>query len=448
MAHSSSSSAVSSPVAELSVVRVLDSSEPHVMTSSGASSSSKSSVVQVLDSGEPLGMTSFEASSSPEKLCFVQVSNSREPLASTFTGVSSIPAAELSVEQVVNSSDPLDTTSSGAPESSTAGLSGLSGRRTGYLAGEILSQWNLRKVVARFGTKEQCVRYAEEHNILPREKMCKYHKAPMKLYTRPTQGQLGLFRCLKRNCSKKAISRASGTWFEKTHLELPVMFELMYFFSQGCSNQYVQRECCGTDRDTVLSTKTISEWFNYCRECIVIYELKHQEAKEKIGGTNKIVEIVGSKFGKSKHSRGRQMEGHWVLGIIEDGNDDLRVELCPNTENAAEVLVLLIKKHVKVGTTIHTDYWKAYECLPEHGYIHKQVIQSDPENKLVASDEGHTQRIESQWRGLELNSHKDQYKGNFCNWLVEYSWRRKIKMNHKDPFAELLKAIEHVYKIV
>lgn len=39
----------------------------------------------------------------------------------------------------------------------------------------------------------------------------------------------------------------------------------------------------------------------------------------------------------------------------------------------------LILKHVEVGATIHTDYWRAYDCLSKHGYIHKKVNLSDPD---------------------------------------------------------------------
>lgn len=94
------------------------------------------------------------------------------------------------------------------------------------------------------------------------------------------------------------------------------------------------------------------------------------------------------------------MEGHWVLGLIEDGSENLRLEVCPDNVRSADVLIPLIKKHVKEGTTIHTDYWRAYDCLKDHGYIHKKCHHSDPVNPFVNIEDGtHTQRIESQWRG-------------------------------------------------
>lgn len=87
--------------------------------------------------------------------------------------------------------------------------------------------------------------------------------------------------------------------------------------------------------------------------------------------------------------------------MIEDGSDDLRLEVCPDNVRSADILVPLIQKHVQEGSIIHTDFWRAYQCLPEHGYIHKRVNRNDNINKFVAPDGTHTQRIESQWRGLK-----------------------------------------------
>lgn len=105
-----------------------------------------------------------------------------------------------------------------------------------------------------------------------------------------------------------------------------------------------------------------------------------------------------SKFGKRKYNRGRQVEGHWVLGMVEGGSDDFCVEMCTDNERSAEILVPLIKKHVQEGSSIHTNFWKAYDCLSEYGYIHKKVNHSDKENRFLAPDGTHTQRIESHWR--------------------------------------------------
>ncbi|CAH0723505.1 unnamed protein product, partial [Brenthis ino] len=310
---------------------------------------------------------------------------------------------------------------------------------------EIRLQWNMNKVIQRLDTREQCLQFAEDRQLIPREKQCSYHRRPMSLIIQ--NGLVGTFRCRKSNCRTKSISRATGTWFENVHISLTLLFKLMYMFSRNYSYDLAQIEGATDDRASVLSTKTIADWYSYCREAIVIYELEHNEERTKIGGPNKVVQIDESKFGKRKYNRDRHIEGHWVLGMIEDGSDDLRLEICPDNEQSADILVPLVKKHVQEGSIIHTNSWKAYECLPEHGYIHKKSNHSDHDKKFVAPNTTHTQWIESHWRGLKKVFHMNQFKGNFTEWLVEFAWRRKIKINHLDPFEELLKVINYVYKL-
>ncbi|CAG5052590.1 unnamed protein product [Parnassius apollo] len=43
-----------------------------------------------------------------------------------------------------------------------------------------------------------------------------------------------------------------------------------------------------------------------------------------------MVKQFGRKLAKNKAKKGRHIEGHWVLvGLIEDGSEDLRLEVCP-----------------------------------------------------------------------------------------------------------------------
>nr|CAH7719652.1 unnamed protein product [Callosobruchus chinensis]CAH7719654.1 unnamed protein product [Callosobruchus chinensis] len=53
-------------------------------------------------------------------------------------------------------------------------------------------------------------------------------------------------------------------------------------------------------------------------------------------------------------------------------------------------LIPIFQKHVKPGTTIHTDCWKAYDGLGDAGYVHHKVNHSDIENRFVAQDGTHT----------------------------------------------------------
>lgn len=55
-----------------------------------------------------------------------------------------------------------------------------------------------------------------------------------------------------------------------------------------------------------------------------------------------------SKIGKRKYHKGRRVEGAWLVGLIENGSEDFRLEICDNNERTAEVLHAIIERHVEV----------------------------------------------------------------------------------------------------
>lgn len=129
--------------------------------------------------------------------------------------------------------------------------------------------------------------------------------------------------------------------------------------------------------------------------------------------------------------------------MIEDGSEDFRLEVCPDNVRSAEVLLPLIKKHVCVGSTIHTDHWRAYLGLSDEGYIHRRVNHSDPDHAFVSVDGVHTQRIESSWRPAKdyfRSRHIPQHQ--FADHLVEYQWRRELRKSGLDAFQELIRCIK------
>ncbi|KAF0986518.1 hypothetical protein HZS_588 [Henneguya salminicola] len=89
--------------------------------------------------------------------------------------------------------------------------------------------------------------------------------------------------------------------------------------------------------------------------------------------------------------------------------------LCCAPDRSTSALLPIIKE----GTTIHSDYWKAYDCLTENGYKHEKVNHS----KEFVSVEGiHTNQIESRWHALKLflprtGTQKHIYDGYFAEYI-------------------------------
>lgn len=104
------------------------------------------------------------------------------------------------------------------------------------------------------------------------------------------------------------------------------------------------------------------------------------------------------KVGTMKFNRGRRVEGHWILGIIDVETGELRIAICKNNKRGEPELLPWIEAWVEKGTTITTDCWKAYGKLESMGYKHETVNHS---KEFVTRDGKHSNKVESNWRPLK-----------------------------------------------
>lgn len=68
--------------------------------------------------------------------------------------------------------------------------------------------------------------------------------------------------------------------------------------------------------DSRLSQETIADWYNYARECILLYYAETEEKRGQIGGVGRVVQVDESKIGKRKNDKGRRVEGRWIIGTL------------------------------------------------------------------------------------------------------------------------------------
>lgn len=259
--------------------------------------------------------------------------------------------------------------------------------------------WNRRFITKLFEEKDAAIQWCQGNRLLPSEIRCPEHQLVLKINTQ--RHGLGSGRCRKGH--DKEIALASGSWFEGSRLSIYQEMSIILSYADNASYEKVMKETAipkkkGTrpadlEAVSILSSATVANRYMNLR-CLIMEDfLERQEYRGKIGGTGKIDE---SKFGKRKYNRGRHTDGHWVLGLIENDSEDLRLVLCPNNKRGEVDLIPIIEKHVAMGTEIHTDCWKAYDKLNQMGYIHKRVNHSDKENPFITEDGIHTNRIESQ----------------------------------------------------
>ena len=169
---------------------------------------------------------------------------------------------------------------------------------------------------------------------------------PMQLKRTNNSKDSYVWRCRKvhkivKNCITYTVKDVKlsiwhHSWLVDTKLELQIVLELIYLWSQGFSQNEIIHEL-------KISYKTVTEWTNFLRESC-IYSV--MEKSSSIGGNGIKVEIDESKFGKCKYHRGHRVEGQWVFGRREKYNKH-------------QIFMIPIKKWIKLGSIIHSDCWKA-----------------------------------------------------------------------------------------
>ena len=128
------------------------------------------------------------------------------------------------------------------------------------------------------------------------------------------------------------------------------------------------------------------------------------------------------------------MQEGWAFGGVCRETFKKFVELVPDRSEAT--LLPIIQRHIKPGTHIMSDEWRAYFNLNKYGYIHDKINHS--ENFVNPEDPNiHTQRIENAWRYLKQtfpsNGTSEALRESY---LQEFVYREFHKENFINAFFE------------
>jgi transposase-like protein len=215
----------------------------------------------------------------------------------------------------------------------------------------------------RFSSEEACLDYLMQFKW-PDGFIC--HNCGGKEYRKTKRG---LFQC--RKCGRQ-ISIISGTIFHGTRKSLKMWFEAMWHIT----SQKYGANALGLQRVLGLgSYHTAWEWLHRLRRVMV------RPGREKLLGMVEVDEtLVG---GKRTGKRGRGAEGKAVVMVmVEDKatpktNKIGRIRLRRIPDASGENLIEGIKDDIQAGSIIRTDNWNGYNSLPDNGYYHQIVSDSN-----------------------------------------------------------------------
>ena len=162
--------------------------------------------------------------------------------------------------------------------------------------------WSYQKFLA---DHDRCIEWCKENN-LPASSLKRPRAGchnPLS-WTRQASSRDGYeWRCSKRGCNGAASMRQKS-WFSGSRLSIETVLALTYAWAHKCITTQAVHETSLDDETT--STKTVIDWYNYCREACA-HRIKNHHAGP-IGRPGNTVEIDESKFEEMKYHRGRKLK--------------------------------------------------------------------------------------------------------------------------------------------
>ena len=230
-----------------------------------------------------------------------------------------------------------------------------------------------------------------------------------------------------RQCRRHRSIR-ENSFFQGSHLSLRTLLDLIFWWALSTAATTIKKMC------RISSWSTVVDWQNFIRNICAMCLIDHPV---QLGGRGLTVEIDESKFMHRKYHRGHYRDGHWVLGMIERETNNC--VMIPVEDRSAATLLPLIREHVRPGTRIITDGWRAYNGLQNHEVVNHQLHFVDPNDRTI-----HTNTIEGSWGNCKskFRAMHGTSDALFTSHLQEHMWRRAFPVNH---FGNILFWIRHYY---
>ena len=97
----------------------------------------------------------------------------------------------------------------------------------------------------------------------------------------------------------------------------------------GLNYEQAIRESTIIESGQKTSSASVADWFSYCREVTCVYLDGLYDESGPIGGAGHVIRIDEMKLRRKKFNKGRMVEGNWLLGLIDEDTNEIRLEICP-----------------------------------------------------------------------------------------------------------------------
>uniref|UniRef100_A0A914DGC6 ISXO2-like transposase domain-containing protein n=1 Tax=Acrobeloides nanus TaxID=290746 RepID=A0A914DGC6_9BILA len=136
----------------------------------------------------------------------------------------------------------------------------------------------------------------------------------------------------------------------------------------------------------------------------------------------------------SKGRRGRRMRRRtwWLFGATEHGTNHSFLGLC--VRRTAAVLITMIRRHIRPGTTIMTDGWRTYSARlngiqAQRLYFYRHFVVNHVYHFVnTVNRQVHTQTIEGKWQRWHAHARRkyDIHDKQYDRHIAIFNWRKRF----------------------
>ena len=290
---------------------------------------------------------------------------------------------------------------------------------------------------ARFPNEESAREYLEWRRWGDNP-VCPACGSPAKAWLRKRPGHpdcySGWYKCCRRKC-RKAFTVRYDSIFSDSHIPLHSWLHAIF--------------CLLTELKGKSARQLAKRWAKV-KSYRSGWHLGHR-IREVMAADKENTELGGKVEGDESPFGGKRRNKHWdkknddkktwAMGLVERNGDKVVFKVLPDTaktnkkgevkiesDRGKEMLLGMICRYVKYGSTVFTDGYQSYNEVESLGYEHHSVIHS----KKVYALGGyvHTNTIESMWRIAKDASRAVYYRPSprhLHRYLDEIAYRRNNK---------------------
>ena len=226
-------------------------------------------------------------------------------------------------------------------------------------------------------------------------------------------------------------SVTAGTIFDKTRTPLTTWFEAAWHLTtakNGMSAKTLER---------TLGTSYRVAWTMLQRFRVAMVDAE----RKKLSGDVEVDEtFVGGVKQGSKRGRGTTKSIVAIAVEIKQPKGFGRVRMRHISDTSGDSLLSFVRDVVAPGAVVHTDGWRGYSKLPEHGYKQKITVLSSSGDPAHVSMSG-VHRVSSLLKRWILGTHQGSVvPGHLQSYLEEFTFRfnRRTSRSRGLVFRRLL----------